>query len=404
VEIILLDRKAEGDRCVKVPFVDLRALHEEVRPEIEAAFKEVVDRSSFIGGDRVLNFEKDFASFCGSKYAVTCASGTDALKLALMAAGVGSGDEVITVPNTFIATTEAINLLGAFFSLVDIDRETYNMSPNRLAEFLETQCRVEGNGKCVLIKTGRPVKAVLPVHLYGLPAEMKTILELAGKYGLRVVEDACQAHGAEYALDGDMRRAGTFGVAGAFSFYPGKNLGAMGEGGAVTTNDDSMDQRMRLWRDHGQSKKYIHLSPQGWNSRLDALQCAILNIKLKRLAQWNSARRQAASWYRERLRGDERIILPEEPAGSKHVYHLFVVRLPDRDKVLQGLSARGIGVGMHYPIALHLQTAYQGLGWRRGEFPESELSAETILSLPMFPHISEEQVDYVCRSLTEILG
>jgi dTDP-4-amino-4,6-dideoxygalactose transaminase len=388
---------------VNVPFVDLRALHEEVRGDIEAAFKEVVDRSSFIGGELVSNFEKDFASFCGAEYAVTCASGTDALKLGLMAAGVGPGDEVITVPNTFIATTEAIDLVGASFSLVDIDRETYNLSPKRLAQFLESQCRVEGDRGCVNIKTGRSVKAILPVHLYGLSADMKPILELANKYHLQVVEDACQAHGAEYTLDGEKKRVGTFGAAGAFSFYPGKNLGAMGEGGAITTNEAPMDRNMRMWRDHGQSQKYIHISPQGWNGRLDALQCAILNIKLKKLAHWNEGRRQAASWYRERLKGDERITLPEEPAGSRHVYHLFVVRLPDRDKALKELSARGIGVGLHYPIALHLQTAYQDLGWHRGDFPESELAAETILSLPMFPHISEEQVDYVCRSLKEIL-
>jgi len=388
---------------VKVPFVDLRALHEEVRPEIEAVFKEVVDRSSFIGGDRVVNFEADFALFCGSKYAVTCASGTDALKLGLMAAGVGAGDEVITVPNTFIATTEAINLVGASFSLVDIDRVTYNLSPSRLAEFLENNCRVEADG-CVNIHTGRPVKAVLPVHLYGLPADMKPILELAKKYRLQVIEDACQAHGAEYTLDGNKGRAGSFGAVGAFSFYPGKNLGAMGEGGAVTTNDNLMARNMRMWRDHGQSQKYIHISPQGWNGRLDALQCAILNIKLKKLAEWNERRRQAASWYRERLINDERITLPEEPVGNKHVFHLFVVRLPDRDKSLEELSARGIGVGLHYPIALHLQSAYRDLGWRKGDFPESERAAETILSLPMFPHISEEQVDYVCHSLKEILG
>jgi dTDP-4-amino-4,6-dideoxygalactose transaminase len=387
---------------VKVPFVDLRAQHEEIRGEIEAAFKAVVDRSSFIGGELVSNFEKDFAAFCGSKYALACASGTDALKLGLMAAGVGAGDEVITVPNTFIATTEAINLAGASFGFVDIERETYNLSPGKLAEFLERQCRVK-DGHCVNTKTGRRVKAVLPVHLYGLPVDLGPILELAEKYRLQVIEDACQAHGAGYNLDGEKKRVGTFGATAAFSFYPGKNLGAMGEGGAVTTNDTSMDQNMRMWRDHGQSQKYIHISSQGWNGRLDALQCAILNIKLKKLAEWNERRRQAAAWYRERLTGDENLFLPQEVEGRKHVYHLFVVRVPERDKILHELSSRGIGAGLHYPIVLHLQTAYQGLGWRPGDFPESEAAAASILSLPMFPHITEDQVDYVCHSLKQVM-
>jgi dTDP-4-amino-4,6-dideoxygalactose transaminase len=389
---------------VNVPFVDLRAQHEELRQEIEAVFKEVVDRSSFVGGQYVANFEHNFASFCGAKHAVTCASGTDALKLALMAAGVVPGDEVITVPNTFIATVEAVNLAGASFSFVDIDRETYNVSPERLAEFLEHHCRQAGENQWVKVKSGRPVKALLAVHLYGLMADMKPLMELALAYNLQVIEDACQAHGAAYTWDDQEQRAGSFGAANAFSFYPGKNLGAMGEGGAVTTNDDRMDQNMRMWRDHGQNQKYIHLSSQGWNGRLDSLQCAILDIKLKKLAEWNERRRQAASWYRERLQGDGRIVLPQEQQGRRHVYHLFVVRVPDRDKMLQELSTRGIGVGLHYPIALHLQAAYQGLGWRQGDFPESEAAAASILSLPMFQHITEDQVDYVCNTLKQTLG
>jgi dTDP-4-amino-4,6-dideoxygalactose transaminase len=389
---------------MEVPFVDLRALHDELRVEIDNAIKDVIDQSQFIGGERVAIFEKNFAAFCGARHAVTCASGTDALKLALMAGGVEPGEEVVTVPNTFIATTEAINLAGAFFTFVDIDRRTYNLSPERLFTFLNKQCNIARDGKVVNRKTGRVVKAILPVHLYGLPADMQLILEIAEKYRLKVIEDACQAHGATYELSGEKKRAGALGHTAAFSFYPGKNLGAMGEGGAVTTNDDESNRLMRIWRDHGQSQKYIHISLRGWNGRLDGMQCAILNIKLKKLHEWNECRRQAASWYRERLQGDARIVLPEEMPGCKHVYHLFVVRIPERDKTLQELSVRGIGAGLHYPIALHLQTAYQGLGWHQGDFPETEAAAASILSLPMFPHITEEQVDYVCRSLKEILA
>ncbi|HEY9074069.1 MAG TPA: DegT/DnrJ/EryC1/StrS family aminotransferase [Desulfobaccales bacterium] len=389
---------------MNVPFVDLRAQHEEVRAEIEVAFKGVVDRSSFVGGELVNNFEKNFASFCGARYAVSCASGTDALKLALMAAGVSRGDEVITVPNTFIATAEAISLVGAQVIFVDIDRETYNMSPQRLEEFLKSQCRPGADGKFINIKTGRPVTAVLPVHLYGLAADIKPILELAENYNLRVIEDACQSHGAAYSLNGVEKMAGTFGAAGAFSFYPGKNLGAMGEGGAVTTNDESMNRKMRMWRDHGQQEKYLHLSPDGWNGRLDALQGAILDVKLKKLAEWNEGRRRAAAWYRERLAGDPRIILPQEPSGRKHVYHLFVVRLADRERARQHLASQGIGVGLHYPIPLHLQEAYRDLGGKPGDFSESEAAASSILSLPMYPHLTEEQVDYICRCLKSLLG
>lgn len=389
---------------MKVPFVDLRAQHDEVRAEINDAIKDVIDQSHFIGGERVATFEKNFAAFCGARHAVTCGSGTDALKLALMAGGVEPGDEVVTVPNTFIATTEAVNLVGAYFTFVDIERRGYNLSPEKLFTYLNKQCKIERDGKVVNRQTDRVVKAILPVHLYGLPADMKAILEIAAKYHLKVIEDACQAHGATYELNGEKKRVGTLGHTAAFSFYPGKNLGAMGEGGAVTTNDEESNRLMRIWRDHGQSRKYYHLSPQGWNSRLDGMQCAVLNIKLKKLNEWNKCRSQAASWYRERLQGDERIVLPEEMAGCKHVYHLFVVRIPERDKTLQELSVRGIGAGLHYPVALHLQTAYQSLGWRQGDFPETEAAAASILSLPMFPHITEEQVDYVCRSLKEILG
>lgn len=386
-----------------IPFLDLRAQHNEVRAAIEPVLSAIIDSSAFIGGAAVADFEKNFAAYCGASHAIACANGTDALKLALMACGVRRDQEVITVPNTFIASVEAITMIGAYPVFVDIDGPTYNLAPARLAEFLEQRCRIDGAGHVINTATGRRVTAIMPVHLYGLTADMQSILDLAACYRLCVIEDACQAHGAGYRLHGVERRAGTFGGAAAFSFYPGKNLGAMGDGGAVVTRDEQKDRAMRIWRDHGQIEKYIHVSPDGWNARLDALQCAILDIKLQKLDQWNERRRQVAAWYRERLAGDQRIVLPVEPDGYRHVYHLFVIRVPERDTIYQALSAGGVGVGLHYPIPLHLQAAYRVMGWRQGDFPESEAAAASILSLPMFPHLSEEQVDYVCSLLMQQL-
>lgn len=388
---------------MNVPFVDLRSQHEEIRPALDAAFRDIIDTSSFIGGTWVESFEQQFAAYCGARHAVACANGTDALKLALMAAGVRPGDEVITVPHTFIATVEAITLAGAHPAFVDIDGPTYNMSPLKLAAFLETRCRVGRQDHCTDVETGCPVVAILPVDLYGLPADMGPLRELAARYNLKVVEDACQAHGATYQMAGEERRAGTLGHVAAFSFYPGKNLGAMGEGGAVTTNDATMAHQMRVWRDHGQSERYVHVSADGWNSRLDSLQCAVLSLKLAKLEQWNAHRRRATGWYRERLGGDERITLPIEPPGRGHVYHLFVVRVPNRDATRKALTEQGIGVGLHYPIPLHLQSAYRSMQAHAGDFPAAEAAAASIISLPMFPHITEEQVDYVCETLKATL-
>ena len=389
---------------MQVPFVDLRAQHDELRTEIDRAIKEIVDSSSFIGGTRVEQFEHNFAAYCNSLHAASCASGTDALKLALMGTGVQRGDAIITTPHTFIASVEAITLAGAYPLFVDVDEVTGNLSPSKLAECLELRCRRDGQGRLVERSTGRPVTGVLPVHLYGLPADMKPILDLARAYNLKVIEDACQAHGASYHSDGEARRVGTLGDVAAFSFYPGKNLGAMGEGGAVTTNSTEMDRAMRVWRDHGQSERYIHVSSDGWNGRLDTMQCAILDIKLKKLDEWNARRRQAASWYRDRLSHNEGITLPVEPEGCTHVYHLFVVRLPNRQQARQLLTEQGIGVGLHYPIPLHLQEAYSNLGYSLGEFPVAEALSSSILSLPMFPHITEQQVEYVCDSLNQCVS
>ncbi|MCE5333267.1 MAG: DegT/DnrJ/EryC1/StrS family aminotransferase [Desulfobacteraceae bacterium] len=388
---------------MKVPFVDLRAQHDELRSEIDSVLTEVIDNSSFIGGPFVDRFERNFAEFLRLQFCVACASGTDALKLALMAAGVGEGDAVVTVPNTFIATVEAITQVGAIPAFVDIDSDTYCMSPEKLAEFLAKDCRTGNSGYLVDRRTGRRVKALLPVHLYGLPADMNAIAELGACHNLEVVEDACQAHGASRMHEGVERRAGSFGGTSAFSFYPGKNLGGMGEGGAVVTDSEHKAERMRIWREHGQVERYIHVSPNGWNGRLDALQCAVLDVKLKKLEEWNERRRKAAKWYEDFLCTDDRVVLPMEPEGSRHVYHLFVVRLPDRDSVRGRLSSKEIGVGLHYPIPLHLQAAYRGLGLKAGDFPEAEKAARSILSLPMFPHITHEQVAYVCESLRDAL-
>ncbi len=388
---------------MKVPFVDLRAMHEEVRAELENAFRDVLEHSFFVGGSYVETFEKDFASYCGVAQAVTCASGTDAVKLALMASGVRAGDAVLTVSHTFIATVEAITMLGARPVFIDIEPGTYHLSPGAMRKFLEEECRLGPDGHWVEGRSGRPLTAVLPVHLYGLMADMKPILDLANQYNLAVVEDACQAHGAEYSWDGETDLAGSLGTAGAFSFYPGKNLGAMGEGGAVTTEDETAAARMRLWRDHGSSRKYFHVSPDGWNGRLDALQCAILDVKLKKLDEWNDCRRRVAAWYQARLGDIPAVITPLVPPGRSHIYHLYVIRLPDRDRVMKELGARGVSCGLHYPLPLHLQAAYRELGYRQGDLPVTEAVAESILSLPMFPHMTEEMVEYVCAQLVEVL-
>jgi dTDP-4-amino-4,6-dideoxygalactose transaminase len=376
-----------------VPFLDLVAPHVELEKELAAVFTTALRNAGFIGGPEVEDFEREFAEFCGVRQCVGVGSGTDALRFALMAAGVQPGETVVTVPNTFIATTEAISQAGGQFDFVDIDRRTLTMDPRKLQRYLDGDCtRDSKTGRVVSKRTGTPVSAIVPVHLYGQIADMDPILDLARRYGLIVIEDACQAHGAEYfsQRENRWRKAGSMGRAAAFSFYPGKNLGACGEAGAVTTDDEQVARRCRMLRDHGQSTKYFH-DIEGFNGRLDAIQAGILRIKLRHLSKWNEQRRQRARAYRELFaRGSALVVLPYVPRWSRPVYHLYVVRVADRDFVHNKLTAAGIGTGIHYPIPLHLSKAYERLAFRVGDFPIAEQAASEILSLPMFPGLSAE--------------
>jgi dTDP-4-amino-4,6-dideoxygalactose transaminase len=385
----------------KIAFLDLVGVHEGLEKELLPVFQKALRTAGFIGGPMVEEFERSFAEFCGTRFAVGVNSGTDALRFALMAAGVREGDAVVTVPNTFIATTEAISQAGARPEFVDIDERTYNMDPEKLRSFLEQQCSRDGAGKLVSRRTGRPVTAVVPVHLYGQCADMDAIQDLADRYNLIVIEDACQAHGAEYFSKRDHRwkKAGTMGKAAAFSFYPGKNLGACGEAGIATTDDEEMARNMRMLRDHGQSKKYYH-DMEGYNGRLDSIQAGILSVKLKYLPSWNESRREHAKKYQELFAATETdIVRPYEPSWSKAVYHLFVIQVENREGVQTALSGENISTAIHYPIPLHLQKAYTGLGYRVGDFPICEKSAGRILSLPMFPAISKADQERVVQAV-----
>jgi dTDP-4-amino-4,6-dideoxygalactose transaminase/acetyltransferase-like isoleucine patch superfamily enzyme len=375
-----------------IPFLDLVTPHRELENELVSVFRQGLRTAGFVGGSVVEEFEKAFAGFCDAGHCVAVNSGTDALRFALIAAGVQSGDVVITVPNTFIATTEAISQAGATPEFVDIDERTSNMSVERLQQFLESQCTREVSGNLISQRSGRRVTAIVPVHLYGQMADMDPILRLAAQYGLFVVEDACQAHGAEYFSRNENRwmKAGSMGKAAAFSFYPGKNLGACGEGGAVTTNDAALAGTVKKLRDHGQVKKYYH-DMEGYNGRLDAIQAGLLHVKLPHLAKWNAQRRDRAVEYTRLLAGNEALTLPHEPSWSRAVYHLYVIRTNDREGMMNHLKEAGIGTGIHYPIPLHLQKAYASLNYGEGTFPVAERVAAEIISLPMYPHLSDGQ-------------
>jgi dTDP-4-amino-4,6-dideoxygalactose transaminase len=376
-----------------IPFLDLVTPHVELEQELTEVFHKALRTAGFIGGPMVEEFEKAFATFCDTSHSVAVSSGTDALRFALMAGGVKPGDVVVTVPHTFIATTEAISQAGALPEFVDIDARTYNMDPAKLAEYLEKQCTVDDSGKLVSRRSRRPVTAVVPVHLYGQMADMDAILELAERYRLVVIEDACQAHGAEYFSKKHNRwmKAGSMGRASAFSFYPGKNLGACGEAGAANTNDAGIAKTMKMLRDHGQATKYYH-DIEGYNGRLDAIQAGLLHVKLAHLPEWNVQRRERAVEYQRLLEaGDTALVPPYEPSWSRAVYHLYVVRTADRESLMDHLKKVGIGTGIHYPIPLHLQKAYVAMNYRKGDFPITEQAAAEIVSLPMFPQLRADQ-------------
>lgn len=376
---------------MRIKFVDLEAQNLEIRERVEHELADIHQRTAYVGGPQVRAFEEQFAAYLGVRRVVGVASGTDALRLALLAAGVGEGDEVITVPLTFIATAEAIVQTGARPVFVDVDPLTCNMSVAALGGYLEARRWSTPHGP----------RAIVPVDLYGLPAPMPELVELADRYGLKVVEDACQAHGARINCAGAWSRAGTLGAAGCFSFYPGKNLGAWGEAGAVASNDPELADRIVTLRDHGRISHYAH-SECGYNARIDTVQAAVLLAKLERLEEWNARRRQIASLYCQSL-GDLGLGLPLEPEGLQSCYHLFVIRSARRDAIRSALLGSEIECGIHYPVPLHLQPALRVLGYRPGDFPVSERLADAVLSLPMHPHLSHHDAIKVARSVREAL-
>ncbi|MGA7339571.1 MAG: DegT/DnrJ/EryC1/StrS family aminotransferase [Terracidiphilus sp.] len=383
-----------------IPFLDLISSHMELEAELTAVFRRALHTAGFIGGPLVENFERSFASFCDVKHAVAISSGTDALRFALMTCGVQAGDIVLTVPHTFIATTEAITQAGAQPEFIDIDERTYNISVDELRRFLKEDCTRSQSGRLISRRTNRPVTAVVPVHIYGQMADMDPILDLADEYGLTVIEDACQAHGAEYFSKrfNKWMKAGSMGRAAAFSFYPGKNLGACGEAGAATTNDSAVADRIRMLRDHGQAKKYYH-DIEGYNGRLDAIQAGLLDVKLAHLEKWNTQRRERAAEYNRLLVDNESIIRPYEPSWSRAVYHLYVIRTGDRDGLMEHLKSAGIGTGIHYPVPLHLQKAYAWMNYDAEDFPVTSRVAREIVSLPMFPQLTFTQQAQVVREI-----
>jgi dTDP-4-amino-4,6-dideoxygalactose transaminase len=347
-----------------------------------AAMGEVIDANAFAGGPFVARFEEAYAAFCETKYCVGVANGTDSLWFSLLALGIGAGDEVITAPMTFMATAEAITYAGAKPVFVDIDARTYTIDPIKIEAAITPR-----------------TKAIMPVHLFGQCADLDPIMEIARRHKLAVVEDAAQAQGSLYKG----RKAGSIGHAGSFSFYPGKNLGAWGEAGAITTNDAALRERMMMFREHGQKKKYYH-DVVGWNGRMDGLQGAVLSVKLKYLDRANQGRRRAAARYDQLLAGLPGVTLPVAADYASHIYHVYAIRVQQRDALLQRLGERGIGCGIHYPVPVHLQAAYANLGYKRGDFPVSETCADTFLSLPMFPELTDQQIETVARELKAILS
>jgi len=369
-----------------VPFLDLTRQYKKIKGEILSATQRVYEKGRFILGEEVSAFEKEYSHFCGVRYGVGVGSGTDALYLALKAAGIGEGDEVITVANSFISTALAISFTGANPLFVDIEPKTYTMDPNSLELLLKRQKAKD---------SGRKIKAVLPVHLYGHPAEMDSIMEIANRYELIVIEDACQAHGAKYGR----KKVGSFGAMGCFSFYPTKNLGGYGDGGMVVTNHKRYDQNLRLLRCYGERKKYEHIL-KGHNSRLDEIQAAILRVKLKYLDQWNGERRGKARLYTKML-SPLGVVCPSEKKGVRHVFHLYTIKTRKRDSLQAFLKKKGIETLIHYPIPIPLQRAYQELGYGRRDLPMTNLWSRKILSLPFFPEMKKSEMEEVAQQIKD---
>lgn len=365
---------------MNIPFVDLKAQYQTIAAEVDAAMRRVVADADFILGKDVELFEEEFARYCEATYAVGVDSGISALELALRAFGIGEGDEVITVSHTFIATVSAISFTGARPVFVDVDSKTYMMDASQIEAALTPR-----------------TKAILPVHLYGQPADMDEILAIARKHHLVVIEDACQAHGARYKG----KRVGALGDAGCFSFYPGKNLGAYGDGGMLVTNNAEVAEKVRMLRNYGQREKYHHVF-LAYNRRLDTLQAAVLRVKLRHLDDWNAARQRAARLYDEWLKDVDGVVTPYAATDRTHVYHLYVIQHPRRDALLSALRAQGVSAGLHYPTPVHLQPCYASLGVPRGSLPVTEALASRIVSLPMFPEITREQVQHVCQQIQRL--
>jgi len=354
---------------MKIPLVDLKTQYSSIKEEIDSAIKEIIENSVFVLGEKLEQFENEFAEFCGVRYAVGTGSGTSALHLSLTALNIGAGDEVITVPNTFIATPETISHCGAEIKFVDINENSYTIDASRIENAITDK-----------------TKAVIPVHLYGQPADMDSINEIAKKYNLKVIEDAAQAHGAEYKE----KRVGSLGDTACFSFSPGKNLGAYGDAGIITTNNKEIAEKIKLLRNHGRKEKNIHIV-EGYNYRMDTLQAAVLSVKLKHLNRWNEKRRKNAGLYNDFL-SDNKIITPKEMSYVKHVYHIYCIRSKQRDEIKEKLNKNNIAAEIHYPLPLHLQPAYKRLNYKKGNFPVTEKISEEILSLPVYPELTEEQI------------
>lgn len=377
---------------MNVPYIDLKRQYARIKKDIDRALQETIETCAFVAGEKVQQFEEHFAAYCGCEHAIGISSGTSALYVALKSLGVGCDDIVITVPFTFIATIESITLTGAYPVFVDINMDSYTMSVDALQAYFQTRCEWRAADD-TLVDTSlqRPVRAIMPVHLYGQVADMDEIMAIADKYHLAVIEDAAQAHGASYKS----KKAGSIGHLGCFSYYPTKNLGAYGQGGAITTDQEARAERIRKFINHGQNDKYLYTF-EGWNFKMDGFQASILDAKLQYLDTWNQIRRAHAKVYEARLSKCNGIVLPREMPDREHVYHLYVIRVRDRISFERYLQEKTIGYTIAYPVPLHLQPAYRSLGYQQGDFPNAEQAAQEVIGLPISPELTNDEIDYVC--------